>query len=203
MVLIGLADPIRAEISRALNWPADTAVPLSSGNAGRTMIRTDLGYCELTFRPSPDLVSVVRRFVSDFYAKVFESQDDASRVALATHELLENAVKYSSGGDASIRINVAEAGPLAQVQIRTCNQARPEDVACVRRQIEEMKSAENRFDYYQELMRTNAQRSDGSGLGLARVHAEAEMDMSLEHCDEGQVTLVAQTIVALPLEEAS
>jgi hypothetical protein len=35
------------------------------------------------------------------------------------------------------------------------------------------------------------------------VHAEAEMDMSLESEDDGTVTLVAQTIVSLPIEEAS
>lgn len=81
---------------------------------------------ELTFAPSLELIPVVRRFVSAFYEELLSHADAASRLALATHELLENTVK-----------------------------------------------------------RRHARRQDGSGLGLARIAAEAEM--TLEHEVRGDV----------------
>jgi hypothetical protein len=50
--------------------------------------------------------------------------------------------------------------------------------------------------YYLSLMRKNAHRTDGSGLGLARIHAEAEMDMSVA-CRNGTITVSAETEILL------
>ena len=50
--------------------------------------------------------------------------------------------------------------------------------------------------YYLSLMRKNAHRVGGSGLGLARIHAEAEMAMSVA-CRNGNVTVSAETEVSL------
>ncbi len=50
-------------------------------------------YIELRFSPSPELIPVVRRFVSAFYERLLSQADAASRLALATHELLENTCK--------------------------------------------------------------------------------------------------------------
>src|SRR5260370_21094207 len=57
---------------------------------------------ELLFRPSVNLIHVVRCFVTDFYAKVVVEPDTVQRLALATHELLENAHKYSNDGDVAL-----------------------------------------------------------------------------------------------------
>ena len=51
-------------------------------------------YFHLVFRPNIKLVSTVRRFTGEFYRRVLVDQDLASRLALATHEMLENAVTY-------------------------------------------------------------------------------------------------------------
>jgi hypothetical protein len=157
--------------------------------------RRDLGFCELSFEKRPELVSIVRRFVSDFYDRTLADPDATSRVALATHELLENAVKYSRDGRAKVRIQVSGRGDKVRVRIRTRNRACPEDAEHIRRMIEEMMSMDANV-YYLDLMRKNAHRTDGSGLGLARIHAEAEMDMSVA-CRNGCVTVSAETEVLL------
>lgn len=138
----------------------------------------------------------MRRFVSEFYDQTLADPDATSRVALATHELLENAVKYSRDGRASVRIEVTNEGSRARVRIRTRNRASPEDAALIRRTIAEM-SATDANVYYLNLMRKNASRLDGSGLGLARIHAEAEMDMSVACGRNGTITVSAETEVML------
>jgi hypothetical protein len=157
--------------------------------------RRDLGFCELSFEKRPELVSIVRRFVSDFYDRTLADPDATSRVALATHELLENAVKYSRDGKAKVRIQVSGHGEKVRVRIRTKNLANPEDAVHVQRTIDEMTSMDANL-YYLNLMRKNADRTDGSGLGLARIHAEAEMAMSVA-CKNGTITVCAETEVLL------
>ena len=158
--------------------------------------RSDLGFCELSFERKPELVSIVRRFVSDFYDRTLGDPDATSRVALATHELLENAVKYSRDGRAKVRIDVSGIGECVRVRIRTTNRGTPEDAEHIRRTIAEMTSMDANV-YYLTLMRRNASRTDGSGLGLARIHAEAEMAMSVSCGKNGTITVSAETEVSL------
>src|ERR1041384_1948588 len=102
--------------------------------------RQDLGFCELSFEKRPELVSIVRRFVSDFYDRTLADPEATSRVALATHELLENAVKYSRDGRAKVRIQVTGVGDRVRVRIRTKNRAEAADAEHIQRAIDEMTS---------------------------------------------------------------
>jgi hypothetical protein len=150
-------------------------------------------YVEVSFRPNVELISVVRRFVSDFYARMFKDPDATSRVALATHELLENAVRYSDDGETRIRVEVLNPDPKSQVAaIRTWNLATPDDVAAVKSLFQEMTSNTDPFHHYQALMRRTAKVVGGSGLGLARVRAEAEMELTYEVHD-GVLSVTAKT----------
>ena len=156
-----------------------------------------MGFCELSFERKTDLVSIVRRFVSEFYVRTLGDPDATSRVALATHELLENAVKYSRDGRAKVRIEVTGVGERVRVRIQTKNRGNPEDAEQIRRTIAEMTSMDANV-YYLKLMRKNASRTDGSGLGLARIHAEAEMAMSVTCGKNGTITVSAETEVLMP-----
>ena len=152
-----------------------------------------VAYVEVSFRPNVELISVVRRFVSDFYARMFKDADATSRVALATHELLENAVRYSWDGETRIRVEVVNPDPQSQVAaIRTWNLASPDHVQAVRNLFQEMDSNSDAFHHYQTLMRRTAKVVGGSGLGLARVRAEAEMELSFEVAD-GVLSVGAKT----------
>jgi len=150
---------------------------------------------ELTFRPNVELISIVRRFVSDFYERMVDDQDAVSRMALATHELLENAVKYSSDGATSLSITFEPGEPSSVVSIRLANRASSEHVETLTTIFEEMKDYEDPFAHYQVAMARSAKRKVGSGLGLVRVRAEGEMNMSYT-IDDDRVTILAQTSVA-------
>ena len=133
-------------------------------------------YFHLVFRPNIKLVSTVRRFTGEFYRRVLVDQELASRLALATHELLENAVAYAHDDETAIRIEVD--GDL--LSVRTWNRATPERLTAIRSSIDRVMAAPDPDAFYQEQMSVAAKRNDGSGLGLARVRNEAEMTISYD-----------------------
>jgi hypothetical protein len=131
---------------------------------------------EMSFRPNPQLVPIVRRFVADVYRRVIASDDDVDRIAMAAHELVENAVRFSNDGAAVLRIDVTPGDP-ARVTICTTNSASAENLATVVGWLQEMMSVSDPFTFYLEAMRETARRAHGSGLGLARVFAEGALDL--------------------------
>jgi hypothetical protein len=132
---------------------------------------------ELRFRPSATLITVVRRFVEEFYMKVMDDRDVASRLALTTHELLENAAKYSTDGEASLQV-VARRG---RVHVLASNRAAPAQIDLLRKYFEEIGAAPDARELYARMLQRTAVLSSGSGgLGLARIWAESEMAVRLE-----------------------
>jgi len=133
---------------------------------------------ELRFRPSIDLIHVVRCFVADFYSKVVGEDDVAHRLALATHELLENACKYSADGEAALYVECESQGRA--VSVRTVNRATAEQVRSLEQTFAEISAAPTAAELYLEAMRRTAVREQGSGgLGLARIWAEGDMRLRL------------------------
>jgi anti-sigma regulatory factor (Ser/Thr protein kinase) len=137
-------------------------------------------YFELAFSPCVRLVSVVRRFVTEFYTEVVGDADVTSRMAVATHELLENGARYSLDGQTSVRIAVKKEPGAAAVTIATTNRASPANIEVVRRSLDELNAATDPQSHYQTLMRRTVKRTDGSGLGLGRVAAESDMTITYE-----------------------
>ncbi len=152
---------------------------------------------ELDFRPNYELISIVRRFVSDFYERMLNDPDAVSRVALATHELLENAVKYSLDGATSLSITVEPSGTHNLVRVRISNQAEAKHIASIQALFDEMARYEDSLQHYQMAMERTSKQREGSGLGLLRIRAEGEMKMT--HTLDGNVVcIVAETFVGRP-----
>lgn len=133
-------------------------------------------YFHLAFRPNITLVSTVRRFIGEFYRRLLTDQEVGARLALATHELLENAVAYATSDDTEIRIEVVDD----QLVIKTWNRTLPERIANLQVALDEMNSAPDADLYYQQMLLRTAKRTEGSGLGLARIRAECEMKLGFE-----------------------
>jgi hypothetical protein len=148
---------------------------------------------ELVFRPSVQLISLVRRFVEDFYQNVLADDAAASRLALATHELLENAAKYSTDGSASLYVEVDTTG--GAVLVRTTNRATTEQIDRLRAAFAEIEAARDVDSLYAETIRRTALLERGSGgIGLARILAEG--DMAMELCvEEDRVAIGARGVI--------
>lgn len=151
-------------------------------------------YFELNFKPNVQLVSVVRRFVTEFYQRFLSDPDGTSRVALATHELLENAVKYSKDGETTIRIEVEQTKPkLVRIVLR--NRAEAANIAAIRDVLDGVSKAEDSFAFYQQLIQAKSKKREGSGLGLARICAEGEMKVTYEVVEDDITVISATTFV--------
>ncbi len=153
----------------------------------------------LCFAPNVTLISAVRRFVVDFFERVLSHGEIGDRLGLVAHELLENAVKYSTDPGAVISLLIVRSTATRQIRIQTQNSASPENIERLRAIAKAMEEANDAMAFYQRLMLDSARRSEGSGLGLARIWAEGEMRLSIT-IEENEVQLSA---VTLSLDESS
>src|SRR5260221_4371884 len=142
-------------------------------------------YCRMSFRPSATLITVVRRFVSHFFDELLEDAELASMIALAAHELLENAVKYSTDGEAVLTLELDEHAAEPEVRVTIENKAPPEHVERLRGIFDDLHASTSPAAFYEELLRAGVERATGSGVGLARIYAEADMARALDVTQDG------------------
>jgi hypothetical protein len=150
---------------------------------------------ELSLEPNPRMVSIVRRFVEETFEKLVGDPEAIFRVSMTAHELLENGAKYAVGKRAVLRVVLEEQERGgAAVHIAITNDTTAEHVERLRVRIAEIARAEDPFALYQALMRRSSKLRDESGLGLARIRAEGEMNLGLE-VDGNRVSIIAQARV--------
>jgi hypothetical protein len=148
----------------------------------------------LEFSPEVRLISRTSRYVCEFYRTVLADPDASDRVMLAAHELLENAAKYSADGLGHLEIELLEREGRPVLRIRTSNRAQPDRLSELRRFFEESGGCPDAIALYDRMIVRSAARTEGSGLGLARVRAEGEMELSFS-VEGDQVTITAETAV--------
>ena len=148
----------------------------------------------LTFRPTTTLITSTRRFAGDVLGAILRDPDSTSRIALAIHELLENTLKYSTDGQALLDVRVGnEVNGRRRVEVTARNKATPEQANDLGRRIHALSVTDDPMALYVGLMRESAQRS-GSGLGLARIRVEGEMQLSCAL--EGDAVIVSACTAA-------
>jgi hypothetical protein len=138
---------------------------------------------DLSFYPCLESVSAVRRFLEIHYARLACDAQLISRMAVTVHELLENAAKYSAGGGSRLRVELDPSAPHA-LCVSVASQADPLRLPGLQETLAELSAAADPFDVYQRYLLRAATRDEGSGLGLARVFVEANMDVKLELSDD-------------------
>lgn len=148
----------------------------------------------LEFKPNVAMVTSTRRFVADLLDCIRVDADSTSRVALATHELLENTLRHSKDGLARLDLSLDETERGCTITLRLSNRAAASQIDDVRRRVESLARVKDPMPAYLELMLETAQREEGSGLGLARIRAEADMDLSCSV--EGDIVTIVATTAA-------
>lgn len=152
---------------------------------------------DILFEPTLQVVSTLRRFVLALYGRILRDAGVSSQIALVTHELLENAVKYNTADDTSLRICLLRqpgSGAGYVIEIRTRNTAAPEHIRIAERLIARVRDTEDPDLLYLEMIRSSAEQTEGSGLGFARIRAETAMAIDV-YTDGDQIEVIAHALV--------
>lgn len=120
---------------------------------------------------------------------IFQDEDAAARLRLTAHELLENIVKYSTEAASELRFELLRTGEGALwASVQTRNDPRAENRADAETRLAALTTAADPLEHYDSIIADSARQPAGSGLGLARIHAETEYRLS--HRFEGSALFI-------------
>jgi hypothetical protein len=138
---------------------------------------TSTDYIELRFGPRWTYIGCVRKFIASFFLIGLADKERAEQISVAASELLENAIKYSSGDDSSLHISIRKYEKEVDVCVR--NPAEPRQISLLRREFAMITSGDAE-DIYLKRMEEAAKTADQSRLGLVRIIYETEARLHLE-----------------------
>jgi hypothetical protein len=120
-------------------------------------------------------VDDIRRLVESFCTEAADAEQ-GSEVALAAHELVQNAI--ANAASPSIELTVTLDPAVQGVRLAVSHDCSPDKVARLRARLSRLYSY---GDALQGYLATMGEDPDGvGGLGLARVRYESNLDLDLE-----------------------
>jgi hypothetical protein len=102
----------------------------------------------------------VRRFIADLTESVVHNSELASRLAMATHELLENAVKYTLDPTRLVTLQLW-AKAERSVHVTVVNVSNETLVAPLRELLQKLNEAPDPVAYYQDLIASSLAHESG------------------------------------------
>jgi hypothetical protein len=132
---------------------------------------------KLWFKDRGRLVHSARGLIVEVCSECLESPDTTQQLVTAAQELLENLVKYSGDGQAELdfELVVLEGQPTAR--IGTQNTASPSHLAEAEQVLRQVIAAPDPVELFDSMVAQSGERH-GSGLGLARLRAEAGLALT-------------------------
>jgi hypothetical protein len=134
-------------------------------------------HMSLGFRDQGWLLSSVRSLVVSMCGVYLDSGDVSQQLVNAVQELLENLVKYSESDCSALQFELLLVDGQPTARLGTENDASALHLEEAQRLLDRIISAPDPLELYQALIATSGEHS-GSGLGLARLRAEAGMTLS-------------------------
>jgi anti-sigma regulatory factor (Ser/Thr protein kinase) len=154
---------------------------------------SDASVLFLRMQPSWVVVGDIRRFVETFCASACPWAEREEQLALATHELVQNAILNASTPDIELKLEVDRG--RERVMLSVSNHARADSIDVLRARLDKAQSHPNPLDGYVAALREDPESR--GGIGLARIRFEAALDLALEVQGE-RVTVTAAGPLAAP-----
>jgi hypothetical protein len=162
-------------------------------------VKENDNYLKLVFSPRWELIEGIRVFLEDFAFSSIKNSDLAKATALTASELLENAVKFSSGKRVNLEVDLfSNSEPEEEkeqgIKVTVENFSRESNVQKLQKTLEEISKTSPREAYLNKLKLAmeRGMKSTVSELGLARIQYEAYAHCSLTLGDDNFVSLSAQ-----------
>lgn len=141
-----------------------------------TMEHTHAAVLFLRLEPTWVMVDHIRHLVEDFCARTFADASRQDQLALAAHELIQNAIAHTTSPEIELELDLDRASD--RVIVSVTNGARPDQIDVLRARLAQTLAHPDPLVAYVSAMREDP-HSRG-GIGLARVRFEAGLDLSLE-----------------------
>lgn len=157
-----------------------------SGQPDKSLVALDVSFATT---PPEGMVTTLCQSVSESCQPLLADGDAAARLRLTAHELLENIVKYSANGGCEFHLRlllVADGTLRASVETRNVPAAGRR--ADAEQRLAALYAARDPLEHYDAIIADSALKPAGSGLGLARIHAETEYRLS--HRFEGDTLVI-------------
>jgi hypothetical protein len=148
----------------------------------------------LRMDPSWVFVDDLRRFVESFCAAACPGAEREEQLALAAHELVQNAVSYASAPGVELRLEVDSHD--RRVRVSVTNAVAPAQLAELQARVAAVAAQADPLEGYLTAMRSNPEAR--GGLGLARVRFEAALELSVS-VEGARVTVHAVGPLASPV----
>ena len=161
-----------------------------SGEAEKPLVSMEVSFGEA---PPQGMVTPLCQSLLELCRPVFNDEDAAARLRLIAHELVENIVKYSAGGPCELRFELRRdksnaTGSAFFASVQTRNVPRLENRPDAEERLAALTAARDPLEHYDSIIADSARQPAGSGLGLARIHAETEYRLS--HRFEGETLVI-------------
>jgi anti-sigma regulatory factor (Ser/Thr protein kinase) len=142
----------------------------------------------LRMKPPWVFVDEIRRFVESFCACACPGRSREAQVALAVHELMQNAIPQAGGQTVDLSLEVDP--PANCIEITVSNPCPEEAYRELMGRLERLYAEPDALRSYLKAMNEVPLPTRG-GLGLARVRFEAQLELSAT-LDGQRVTIVAR-----------
>jgi len=153
----------------------------------------------LRMKPVWVFIDEVRRFVESFCACAIPGANREAQLALAVHELMQNAIPHARGDDVDLLLEVDPAAD--RVLVSVTNVCTDDEYNALLDRIEGMYRERDALAHYVKSMGQTPTSSRG-GLGLPRVRFEAQLDLSVKYAG-GRVTVEASGPLRVPAIQVS
>jgi hypothetical protein len=150
----------------------------------------------LRMQPSWVVVDDIRHFVETFCASACPDAAREEQLALAAHELVQNAIANAATPDVELRLEVDHSSEWVTVSVS--NSARADQIEILRSRLHRTLAHQNPLDGYVAAMREDPESR--GGIGLARIRFEAALDLALFVEGERVTVRAAGPLVAPPPE---
>jgi len=137
------------------------------------------------------MITSTRQYVEEL-CEPLAGADAGSQVAMVVHELMENLAKYAEGGSMRLEVEVLPHGSDYQVRITASNRANPERLDALEQILQDIANSDDPHATYLRFIHASVERNVGSGLGLARIRAEGNMEIGYTRSGN-EITIRAET----------
>lgn len=156
-----------------------------SGIAEKPLASLEVSFGEA---PPQGMVTPLCQSLLEVCRPIFQDDDAAERLRLTAHELLENIVKYSAETACELRFELRNAAGALTAMVQTRNVPRAQNRRDAEQRLAALTAATDPLEHYDSVIADSARQPAGSGLGLARIHAETEYRLGYRF--EGDALLI-------------